>query len=324
MKTVVLDGYVLNPGDMSWEGFEKLGDLTVYERTDYTGKEEAKVIERAKDADAILTNKTIISRNVIENLPKLKYIGVLATGYNVVDLEAAKEKGISVTNIPAYSTASVVQMSIGLLLEVCGHMGEHNRSVKKGDWQNCVDFSYWNYPVIEVANKTIGLVGYGSIGKAMHKVCEALGMKVLVNTPHPDKKFETENMKFVDLDTLLHEADVISLHCPLKAENKEMINKDNIKKMRDGVIIINTARGGLINEQDLYEALQSKKVYAAAVDVVTSEPISANSPLLKAENCIITPHISWATSEARQRLMDIAINNLKQFINGTPVNVVNK
>lgn len=324
MKTVVLDGYVLNPGDMSWEGFEKLGDLTVYERTDYTGKEEAKVIERAKDSDAILTNKTIISRNVIENLPKLKYIGVLATGYNVVDLEAAKEKRIAVTNIPAYSTASVVQMSIGLLLEVCGHMGEHNRSVKKGDWQNCADFSYWNYPVIEVANKTIGLVGYGSIGKAMHKVCEALGMKVLVNTPHPDSKFETENMKFVDLDTLLHEADVISLHCPLKAENKEMINKDNIKKMRDGVIIINTARGGLINEQDLYEALQSKKVYAAAVDVVTSEPISANSPLLKAENCIITPHISWATSEARQRLMDIAVNNLKQFMNRTPVNVVNK
>lgn len=324
MKIVVLDGYVLNPGDMSWEDLEKLGDLTVYERTDYTGKEEAKVIERAKDADAILTNKTIISRNVIEKLPNLKYIGVLATGYNVVDLDAAKEKGIAVTNIPAYSTASVVQMSIGLLLEVCGHIGDHNMSVKKGDWQNCADFSYWNYPVIEAANKTIGLVGYGSIGKAMQKACEALGMKVLVNTPHPDKKLESETMKFADLDTLLHESDVISLHCPLKAENKEMINKDSIKQMKDGVIIINTARGGLINEQDLYEALQSKKVYAAAVDVVTSEPISDNNPLLKADNCIITPHIAWATSEARQRLMDIAVNNLKQFMNGTPINVVNK
>ncbi|AAK80887.1 glycerate dehydrogenase [Clostridium acetobutylicum] len=324
MKIVVLDGYTLNPGDMSWEAFKEIGDLTVYDRTDYTGKEEEKTIERARDAEAILTNKTIITSKVIEKLPKLKYIGVLATGYNVVDLEFAKKKGIVVTNIPQYSTSSVVQMSMALILEICGHVGQHNASVKKGDWQNCADFSYLKYPIIELSGKTIGLVGYGSIGKAMQKAAEALGMKVFVYTPHPDKKYENESMKFVSLDTLFKEADVISLHCPLKDDNKEMINKASIKKMKNGVIIINTARGGLINERDLYEALKENKVYAAALDVVSFEPIKEDNPLLKAENCIITPHIAWATSEARQRLMNIAVNNLKQFVDGCPINVVNK
>ncbi|URZ03654.1 D-2-hydroxyacid dehydrogenase [Clostridium felsineum] len=324
MKIVVLDGYTLNPGDMSWREFEEIGDLTVYDRTDYTGKKEDKIIERAKDAEAILTNKTILTNEVLHKLPKLKYIGVLATGYNVVDLEFAKEKGIIVTNIPAYSTQSVVQMSMALLLEVCCHVGEHNISVKKGEWQNCADFTYLKYPMIELYGKTIGLIGYGSIGKSMQRAAEALGMKVIVNTPHPDKKLESETMKFASLEDLFKEADIVSLHCPLKEENKEMINKDSIKKMKEKVIIINTARGGLINEEDLYTALKTGKVYAAAVDVVSTEPINKNNLLLKAENCIITPHIAWATSEARRRLMNIAVHNLKQFVNGSPINVVNK
>ncbi|URZ14957.1 D-2-hydroxyacid dehydrogenase [Clostridium felsineum] len=324
MKIVVLDGYTLNPGDMSWREFEEIGDLTVYDRTDYTGKKEDKIIERAKDAEAILTNKTILTNEVLHKLPKLKYIGVLATGYNVVDLEFAKENGIIVTNIPAYSTQSVVQMSMALLLEVCGHVGEHNISVKKGEWQNCDDFTYLKYPMIELYGKTIGLIGYGSIGKSMQRAAEALGMKVIVNTPHPDKKLESETMKFVSLEDLFKEADIVSLHCPLKEENKEMINKDSIKKMKEKVIIINTARGGLINEEDLYTALKTGKVYAAAVDVVSTEPINKNNPLLKAKNCIITPHIAWATSEARRRLISIAVHNLKQYVNGFPVNVVNK
>lgn len=324
MKIVVLDGCTLNPGDLSWEAIEKLGEFTVYDRTDYTGEDKEKIIERAKGAEVIFTNKTPITKEIMDKLPKLKYVGVLATGYNVVDLKAAKEKGIVVTNIPAYGTNSVVQMSIALLLEICDSVGFHNESVHNSEWENCADFCYWKKPIIELYGKTIGIVGYGSIGKAMAKAAEALGMKLLVFTPHPVYSLESDNMKFVDLDTLFSKSDVISLHCPLFDNNKGMINKASISKMKDGVIIINTARGGLIVEKDLAEALESGKVYAAAVDVVSTEPIKKDNPLRHAKNCIITPHIAWAAKEARQRLMDIAEDNLKKFIEGKPINVVNK
>lgn len=324
MKIVVLDGCTLNPGDLSWEGIKKLGEFTVYDRTDYTGEDKEKIIERAKGAEVIFTNKTPITKEIMDELPELKYVGVLATGYNVVDLKAAKEKGIVVTNIPAYGTNSVVQMSIALLLEICDGVGFHNESVHNGEWENCADFCYWKKPIIELYGKTMGIVGYGSIGKAMAKAAEALGMKLLVFTPHPVYSLENDNMKFVDLDTLFSKSDVISLHCPLFDNNKGMINKASISRMKDGVIIINTARGGLIVEKDLYEALESGKVYAAAVDVVSTEPIKKDNPLRHAKNCIITPHIAWAAKEARQRLMDIAEDNLKKYIEGNPINVVNK
>ncbi|MCD2346628.1 D-2-hydroxyacid dehydrogenase [Clostridium guangxiense] len=324
MKIVVLDGCTLNPGDLSWKGIEKFGEFTVYDRTDYTGKDKEKIIERAKGAEVIFTNKTPITKEIMDKLPELKYIGVLATGYNVVDLKAAREKGIVVTNIPAYGTQSVVQMSIALLLEICDGVGLHNKSVHDGEWENCADFCYWKKPIIELAGKTIGIVGYGSIGKAMAKAAEALGMKLLVFTPHPVYSLENDNMKFADLDTLFSKSDVISLHCPLFDGNKGMINKASISEMKDGVIIINTARGGLIVEKDLYEALESGKVYAAAVDVVSTEPINKDNPLRHAKNCIITPHIAWAAKEARQRLMDIAEDNFKKYIEGNPINVVNK
>lgn len=324
MKIVVLDGCTLNPGDLSWNGIEKLGDFTVYDRTDYTGEDKEKIIERAKGAEVIFTNKTPITKEIMDKLPELKYVGVLATGYNVVDLKAAKEKKIVVTNIPAYGTKSVVQMSIALLLEICDSVGLHNKSVHDGEWENCADFCYWKRPIIELYGKTMGIVGYGSIGKAMAKAAEALGMRLLVFTPHPVYSLESDNMKFVDLDTLFSKSDVISLHCPLFDKNKGMINKVSISKMKDGVIIINTARGGLIVEKDLYEALESGKVYAAAVDVVSTEPIKKDNPLRHAKNCIITPHIAWAAKEARQRLMDIAEDNLRKYIEGNPINVVNK
>lgn len=324
MKIVVLDGCTLNPGDLSWEGIEKLGEFTVYDRTDYTGEDKEKIIERAKGAEVIFTNKTPITKEIMDELPRLKYVGVLATGYNVVDLKVAKEKGIIVTNIPAYGTNSVVQMSMALLLEICDTVGFHNESVHDGEWENCADFCYWKKPIIELYGKTMGIVGYGSIGKAMAKAAEALGMKLLVFTPHPVYSLENDNMKFADLDTLFSKSDVISLHCPLFDNNKEMINKTSISRMKDGVIIINTARGGLIAEKDLRDALESGKVYAAAVDVVSTEPIKKDNPLRHAKNCIMTPHIAWAAKEARQRLMDIAEDNLKKYIEGNPINVVNK
>lgn len=320
MKIVVLDGYALNPGDLSWREMEELGDFKVYDRTENTEK----IIERSKGAEVLFTNKTILTKEIINKLPHLKYIGVLATGYNVVDLEAAKENGIVVTNIPAYGIESVVQMSIALLLEICDNVGLHNESVKKGEWENSTDFCYWKKPIIELAGKTIGIIGYGSIGKAMGKAAKALGMKLLIYTPHPDKALENENLRFADLNDVFRSSDVISLHCPLFENNKGMINKASISEMKDGVIIINTARGGLIVEKDLADALESGKVYAAAVDVVSGEPIHKDNPLKFAPNCIITPHISWAAKEARERLMSIAADNLKKYLEGNAVNVVNR
>lgn len=324
MKIVILDGYTENPGDLSWEGLEKLGELTVYDRTSYDLSGEDKIVERGKDADVIFTNKTPLSREAMKKMPHLKYIGVLATGYNVVDVAAAKEMGIVVTNIPTYGTAAVAQMAIALLLEMCHHVWAHSEAVKNGEWTNNKDWCFWNYPLIELADKTIGIIGFGRIGQSVGKIAQSLGMKVLAYDAHVNKELESDTLRYTDLEKLLKESDVISLHCPLFDSTKGMINKNSISKMKDGVMIINNSRGPLIVEEDLAEALNSGKVAGAALDVVSTEPIRADNPLLKAKNCIITPHISWAPKESRQRLMDIAVDNLRKFVEGTPVNVVNK
>ena len=310
-KIIVLDGAVENPGDLSWEPLAALGELTVY---DYTAP--AEVIARIGDAALILTNKTVITADVMAACPKLRYIGVLATGYNVVDIAEAKTRGIVVTNVPAYSTDTVAQFTMALLLEIALHVGEHSRAVHGGKWSACRDFAFWDYPLMELKGKTFGIVGYGSIGKAVAKLAEAFGMKVLAYSRHGAEDYHTE------LDELYAKSDVVSLHCPLTAENAGMINASTLAKMKDGVILLNTARGGLINESDLRAALLSGKVYAAASDVVSAEPIKADNPLLGVPNMIITPHIAWAALEARQRLMDIATDNVRQYLAGKTQNNV--
>lgn len=322
MKIVVLDGYTLNPGDLSWEGLEKLGNLIVYDRTTFDRSGESLIVERAKEAEALFTNKTPISREVLAQLPHLRYIGVLATGYNVVDIEAAREKGVVVTNIPAYGTDSVGQMTIALLLEMCNHVGAHSESVKRGEWTNNADWCYWSSPMIELSGKIMGIIGYGRIGQATGRIAQALGMKVIAYNHRPRKALENEIMKYADLDTVFANSDVISLHCPLNEETKGIINKQTIAKMKDGVLLINTSRGPLIVEEDLAEALNLGKVRGAALDVVSNEPIRADNPLLTAKNCYITPHIAWAAVETRQRLMGIAVDNFEKFLAGQPVNVI--
>ena len=312
-KIVILDGFVANPGDLSWEPLAQLGELTVHE---YTAPQD--VIARIGDAPIILTNKTVISAEVMAACPNLRYIGVLATGYNVVDIAEAKKRGIVVTNVPAYSTPTVAQFTMALLLEICLHVGHHSRVVHEGKWSACRDFAFWDYPLMELQGKTIGIVGYGSIGKEVAKVAQAFGMKVLAYSRHGAEDFHTE------LDELYAKADIVSLHCPLTAENTGMINAATIAKMKDGVILINTARGGLINEADLRDALLSGKVYAAASDVTCKEPINADSPLLGVPNMIITPHIAWAATEARQRLLSVAIDNVRQYLAGHVQNNVVK
>ena len=312
-KIVILDGFVANPGDLSWEPLAQLGELTVHE---YTAPQD--VIARIGDAPIILTNKTVISAEVMAACPNLRYIGVLATGYNVVDIAEAKKRGIVVTNVPAYSTPTVAQFTMALLLEICLHVGHHSRVVHEGKWSACRDFAFWDYPLMELQGKTIGIVGYGSIGKEVAKVAQAFGMKVLAYSRHGAEDFHTE------LDELYAKADIVSLHCPLTAENTGMINAATIAKMKDGVIILNTARGGLINEGDLRDALLSGKVYAAASDVTCKEPINADSPLLGVPNMIITPHIAWAATEARQRLLSVAIDNVRQYLAGSVQNNVAK
>lgn len=318
MKIVVLDGYTENPGDLSWEGLEELGTLTVYDRTP-----KELVLERIGDADAIYVNKVVISREILEQCPNLRFIGMLATGYNVVDVEAAKERGVVVCNIPNYGTDAVGQFAIALLLEICHHVQHHSTAVHEGRWAENPDWCFWDYPLIELAGKTMGVIGFGRIGQCTARIAQALGMKILAYDAFENPALVSETCRYVDLDTLLAESDVVSLHCPLFPETEGIINKDTISRMKDGVIILNNSRGPLIVEQDLADALTSGKVYAAGLDVVSTEPISEANPLLKAPNCLITPHISWAPKESRQRLMDIGVNNLKQFIVGTPVNVVN-
>lgn len=319
MKIVVLDGYTENPGDLSWEGLEMLGELTVYDRT----AGNSIIAERIGDAEAVYTNKTPISAEVIKRCPKLKFIGVLATGYNVIDVEAAKTAGVVVSNIPSYGTDAVAQYAIALLLELCHHIGEHSDCVKRGDWSNNQDWCFWNYPLMELAGKTMGVVGFGRIGQRTAGIAQALGMKILAFDEYQNPELESESCRYVDLDTLWAESDVISLHCPLFPSTQGIINKDNLSKMKDGVLIVNTSRGGLVVEEDLRDALNSAKAGGAAVDVVSVEPIHMDNPLLSAKNVIITPHIAWAPRESRQRLMEIAVDNLKAFMEGNPVHVVN-
>jgi glycerate dehydrogenase len=318
MKIVILDGYTLNPGDLSYDGLNEFGEVVIYDRTP-----QELIVSRIGDAEAIFTNKVPISRETLEACPNLKYVGVFATGYNVVDVVAAKEKGVIVTNIPSYGTGAVAQFTIALLLEACHHIGEHSESVKAGGWVNCEDFCYWNHPLVELAGKTMGVIGFGRIGQDVAKLAQAFGMNVCAYGP----RYKAEpgaSIPSVSLDELYAKSDVIALHCPLTDETKGVINKDSISKMKDGVIIVNSSRGALIVEKDLREALDAGKVAYAAVDVLSTEPPSGDNPLLGAKNCIITPHIAWAPIESRTRLLNIAIENIKQFVNGTPQNVVSK
>lgn len=321
MKIVVLDGYTENPGDLSWGDMEALGELTVYDRTSLTDMQE--VIDRIGDAEAVITNKTPLPKEVFDACPNIKYVGVLATGYNVVDVDTAKAKGIPVCNIPTYGTAAVGQFAIALLLEICHHIGHHDKAVHEGRWESNPDWCFWDYPLIELADKTMGIIGFGRIGQATGRIAKALGMKVIANDEYPNDSGK-EIAEYVSREELFAQADVIALHCPLFPSTQGIINKENIAKMKDGVIILNNSRGPLIMEEDLRDALNSGKVAAAGLDVVSTEPIKGDNPLLQAKNCIITPHISWAPKESRQRLMDIAVEDLKAFVAGNPINVVNK
>ena len=320
MKIVVLDGYTENPGDLSWNELEKLGSVTVYDRTAYA--ESPLIAERIGDAEIVVMNKTPISRETLDKCPNIKLIAVLATGYNVVDYNYAREKGIPVVNVPTYGTASVSQFSIALLLEICHHIGHHSESVHAGNWADNADWCYWDYPLIELEGKTIGIIGFGRIGQAEGRIAKALGMNVLAYDLYPNDTGRAI-AEYVTLDELDARADVITLHCNLTPENTGMINKNSIAKMKDGVILINNARGQLIDEQDVADALNAGKIAAAGLDVVYTEPIRVDNPLLKAKNCIITPHISWAPKESRQRIMDTTVENIKAFFAGVPVNVIN-
>jgi glycerate dehydrogenase len=317
MKIVILDGYAMNPGDLSWDGFNTLGEVTRYDRTPAD-----KIVERIGDAEIVITNKVPFTEETFAACPAIKYIGVTATGYNIVDTAAARKRGIPVTNVPSYATEVTAQFAIALLLELWGHVGAHDRAVHEGRWTNNADFCFWDYPLIELAGKTLGIIGFGRIGRTVGRIAKALGMKVIAHSPR-----EYEEGKaiagYVTLDKLLAESDVISLHCPLFQDTQGIINSNTIAKMKDGVILINNARGPLIVDQDLADALNSGKVSAAAIDVAVTEPIKGDNPLLKAKNCIITPHIAWAAKEARERLVNIVVENIRAFIAGKPVNVVN-
>ena len=320
MKIVVLDGYAENPGDLSWEGLKQFGEVTVYDRTPYA---EEEIIRRIGDAEAVFTNKCPVSRRTIESCRNLKFISVLATGYNIVDTKYAAERGIPVSNIPTYGTASVAQFAIALLLEICHHVQHHTDEVHKGRWASNPDWCFWDYPLIELAGKTMGIIGFGRIGRTTGRIAKAMGMKILAAGSHPVPEGE-EIAEYVSLDELFSRSDVIVLHCPLFPETEGLINKETIARMKDGVILINNSRGPLIVEQDLADALESGKVYAAGLDVVSVEPIREDNPLLTAKNCLITPHISWAPKEARERIMAVSLENLRAFAEGKPIHVVNR
>lgn len=317
MKIVVLDGYTLNPGDLNWNEISSLGELTVYDRTQNTVSAILKAID---DAEVVFTNKTMLCAEVLKKVPSIKYIGVLATGYNVVDVNCARERGVVVTNIPDYGTDSVAQFAMGLLLQLCHRIGEHSLAVHSGAWVRSPDFSFWNFPLVELSGKTMGIVGYGKIGRKMAQIAKAFGLNVLIYTKTKSRKLEVG--EYVEFDQLLKKSDVISLHCPLTLDTEGLIDKVAIQKMKTGVLFLNTARGGLVVEKDLKEALRSGKIAGAALDVVSVEPMSNDHPLLGVKNCIITPHIAWATREARTRLMAMATENLRAYLKGKPVNVV--
>lgn len=320
MNIVILDGYTENPGDLSWKPLEQFGKLTVYDRTSYS--DSPIIAERMRSAEIVITNKTPIQRASIEACPELRLICVLATGYNVVDCACAKERGIKVVNVPTYGSAAVSQFSIALLLEICHHIGYHDETVHAGKWASNADWCYWDYPLIELYGKTMGIIGFGRIGQNEGRIAKAMGMNVIAYDIYPSDSGR-EIAEYVSLEELFARADVISLHCNLTPENTGLINRENIRKMKDGVILINNARGQLIVEEDVAEALNSGKIYAAGLDVVYTEPIRADNPLLLAKNCILTPHISWAPREARQRILDITAENIRAFLAGEPQNVVN-
>jgi len=319
MKIVILDGYATNPGDLSWAALEQLGDVAVYERTP-----PESVVERAKEAEIVLTNKTLLGEREFSQLPNLKYVGILATGYNTVDIVAAKKRGIPVTNIPAYSTDSVAQMVFALILELCTHVQEHSNAVHAGEWEASIDFSFWKYPLIELAGKTLGIIGFGRIGRKTAQIAYAFGMNVIGYGRNPDPAYTHSNFKWASMDELLQESDFVSLHCPLFTETEGIINKERLSKMKKSAFLINTSRGPLVIEDDLREALEGGVIAGAALDVLSAEPPRGGNPLIGAKNCIITPHIAWATKEARGRLINIAVENVRKYLCGSPVNVVNQ
>ena len=318
MKIVILDSNALNPGDMSWDKIRAFGEVTTYPRT--SGKE--KIIHRIGNADIVLLNKVPIDADILDACPSIKLICCLSTGYNVVDIQAARSKSIPVCNVPAYSTAAVSQFTFALLLELCHRIGHHDKTVHDGKWSACPDFCYWDTPQMELAGKTMGIIGFGRIGQAVGRIANAMGMNVLAYS----RSIRPEGEKiatYVDLDTLLSQSDIVSLHCPLFPETQNLINAQTIAKMKDGAILLNTSRGPVINETDVAEALKEGKLRGAAMDVVSEEPISPSNPLLTAPNCIITPHMAWAPMETRQRILDVTVENISGFLSGRPVNVVN-
>lgn len=317
-KIVILDGYAANPGDLSWDGLRQFGELTIYDRT---ARED--IVSRIGDAGIIFTNKTPITKETLEACPQLKMIGVLATGFNIIDIQAAKEQGVTVCNVPDYSTVSVAQLVFAMLLEICHHVGHHSAAVHAGRWSSNPDFCFWDYPLMELAGKTMGIVGYGRIGQAVARLALAFGMQVIASSRSAVPGTEKDGVRFVTREELLKSADVVSLHCPLTPETEGLINRASIEWMKHGAILINTGRGPLVVEKDLADALNAGRLYAAGLDVAAQEPIPKDSPLIGAKNCFITPHIAWATFEARRRLVDITVENLRSFLEGKPVHVVN-
>ena len=316
MTIVVLDGFTLNPGDLSWDPLQRLGNCQMHDRS-----QPDEVAGRLEHAEAALTNKVVLDRPTLARLPALRYIGVTATGYNIIDVAAARERGIAVTNVPAYGTASVAQATFALLLELANRAGHHAQTVKEGRWTQCPDFCYWDYPLIELAGLTFGIIGYGRIGQQVGRIAQAFGMKVIAAARRPQPT--AEGIRFVDVETLLRESDVISLHCPLTSETKGLIDRRRLAWMKPTAFLLNTSRGALIVEEDLAEALHSHRIAGAGLDVVSVEPPVSGNPLFQAPNCCITPHQAWATRAARQRLMTVAVENLKKFLEGAPQNVVN-
>lgn len=318
MRMVVLDSHTLNPGDLDWDALQMLGSCKIYDRTP-----PAQVVSRAQGAQIVLTNKTVLSRESIERLPQLRYIGVLATGYNVVDVEAATKQGICVTNVPAYGTPSVAQMVFAHVLNLTQHVAEHAQSVRAGDWSRSEDFCYWNFLLVELAGLTMGIVGFGRIGHQTAKLARAFGMNVIYHDVSPAPVPPPEAQP-VDLDTLFRDSDVVSLHCPLTQANRGFVNKLRLEMMKSSAFLINTSRGPLVDEPALAEALNAGRIAGAGLDVLCEEPPRADNPLLSARNCYITPHIAWATRSARQRLMEIALSNVRAFLEGNPQNVVDR
>lgn len=318
MKIVVLDGHTLNPGDLSWEALHQLGDVTIYDRTPYD-----KIVERSLGAEVLLTNKTPLDAATLNQLPDLKYVGVLATGYNIVDTAVCKQRGIPVSNVPGYGTGAVAQFVFALMLELCLHVQKHSDAVFEGKWAKSVDFCFWDYPLVELSGKTLGIIGFGTIGQKVADIAAAFDMQIMAHSRTQTYQSQRKNFKWVSVDELLAQSDVVSIHCPLTPETQGLINAENLRKMKSSALLINTSRGPIVSDADLADALNNNVIAGAGIDVLSKEPPLADNPIFKAKNCIITPHIAWAAQEARARLMGIAIDNLKSFMAGKPANVVN-